>query len=170
MSDAEKIRAARSLVAQTLITTCAQNLRECMFAESIVQECDQLMRPEWESNGEFIIKDPALRIPGEQGSVALHVYLARISSNYVPAFSVPDDKFAASLRNIFATFRSASESFWKEAQDQSSALPALRAVSETIYEFVNPRSGDDRIAFPWRVGVCAYFVANSGRKYRLSDN
>lgn len=162
MSNDDKIHAARILVASQLIRAYARNLRDKGDHDD-AQRLENMITEEWKQHGEIVITDDALRIPVENDPLRMHLYIDIIARDYVPSFIVPEGYFERGLRQNFAIFRAACESFWIEfrAKMHDIELPPLVATSETIYEFVGDHA--------WRVGILSYFASKNGQKYKLDE-
>lgn len=154
--DQQVVQAGRILVANALVGAFARNI-EARNDKAMAARLYAELSADLQNGGTIVIDDPSIKIHGEY--MSLHVVLEIIPREKVPSYSVPNDRCERGLRQQFAMFRAASESFWREFSQmvQYASLPPLRIFSETVYGW------DEDM--PWRVGVTTFFASKSGKKY-----
>jgi hypothetical protein len=146
-----RIQAARVLVASTMIKAYAYNERAC-GNEAIALQLEAELTDELKKRGELVISDDSIIINGE--SAKIHLFLDVNPCDAVPEYTVPNERCARGLKQQFAIFRAACESYWNELRAKMDLKP-LHIVSESIYSW-NDLMG---------VSVNEYFIGKSGRIY-----
>lgn len=156
----QKIQAGRMLVANTLLTTLAENLDRSGKQELAAHVRASCAR-DWREHPSITIRDEALK------PYTLRIYLANVPRDYNLSLLVPPG-YENHMRRHFALFRSAVDAFWTEwlsTQEAHicAAMPPLK-LRETAF-YWDSTSDLDTSQWTW-FGIMHHYETAGNQFYR----